>query len=42
MDQSRKRVTGILAAILAARKLGKLERGMNSPAAICAIVSADI
>jgi len=40
MDEGRKRVIGILAAILAARKLAQLERGMNTPAAICAIDDA--
>ena len=40
MDEGRKRVIGILAAILAARKLAQIEpRGMT-PAAICAIDDA--
>lgn len=43
MDEGRKRVLGIMAAILAARKLAQLREGqinVNSPAFVSAIANA--
>ena len=40
MDEGRKRVLGIMAAILAARKLSQQEHVRNVPVTICAIADA--
>jgi hypothetical protein len=40
MDENRKRVIGIMAAILAARKLAQYDGGTRVPATICAIADA--
>jgi cellobiose-specific phosphotransferase system component IIC len=40
VDEGRKRVLGIMAAILAARKLAEQEHVRNVPATICAIADA--
>jgi hypothetical protein len=40
MDESRKRVLGIMAAILAARKLAQYEGGTRVPASVSAIADA--
>jgi len=40
MDESRKRVIGIMAAILAARKLAQFDGGARVPATIMAIGDA--
>jgi hypothetical protein len=40
VDESRKRVIGIMAAILAARKLAQYDGGKRVPATICAISDA--
>ena len=40
MDEGRKRVIGIMAAILAARKLAQFDRTARVPAMICAIEDA--
>jgi hypothetical protein len=40
VDESRKRVIGIMAAILAARKLAQLDSTRPSPASNCAIQDA--
>jgi hypothetical protein len=40
MDEARKRVLGIMAAILAARKLSQYEGGKRVPATISAIADA--
>jgi len=42
MDESRKRVIGVTAAILAARKLAQQESTRPSPATVCAIQDAII
>ena len=42
MDEGRKRVLGIMAAILAARKLAQQESTRPSPASVCAINDAVI
>ncbi|HWZ81852.1 MAG TPA: hypothetical protein VNW47_04475 [Terriglobales bacterium] len=42
MDEGRKRVLGIMAAILAARKLSQYQAGPKMPATICAIGDAVI
>jgi hypothetical protein len=42
MDEGRKRVLGIMAAILAARKLAQYPAGPKVPATICAIADAVI
>jgi len=39
-EETRKRLIGIPTAILVAGKLAQLDRGMNTPAAICAIDNA--
>lgn len=40
MDESRKRVIGVMAAILAARKLAQFEGGKREPATVAAISDA--
>jgi len=40
VDESRKRVIGIMAAILAARKLAQYEGGTRIPATVSAIADA--
>ena len=40
MDEGRKRVTGVMAAILAARKLAPYDGGKRVPATISAIADA--
>jgi len=40
MDEGRKRVIGIMAAILAARKLAQQDSTRSSPASNCAILDA--
>jgi hypothetical protein len=40
MDEARKRVIGIMAAILAARKLAQYEAGTRVPATVSAIADA--
>jgi hypothetical protein len=40
MDESRKRVIGVMAAILAARKLAQYDGGKRVPATVCAISDA--
>jgi hypothetical protein len=40
MDEGRKRVIGIMAAILAARKLAQFDGGARVPATICAIADS--
>jgi hypothetical protein len=40
MDESRKRVIGIMAAILAARKLAQWDGGKRVPATVAAIADA--
>lgn len=40
MDEARKRVIGIMAAILAARKLAQYEGGTRVPATVSAIADA--
>jgi hypothetical protein len=40
MDESRKRVIGIMAAILAARKLSQWDGGKRVPATVAAIADA--
>jgi hypothetical protein len=40
MDENRKRVIGIMAAILAARKLARFDGGARVPATISAIADA--
>ena len=40
MDEGRKRVIGIMAAILASRKLAQFERTTRVPATVCAISDA--
>lgn len=40
MDESRKRVIGIMASILAARKLAQYDADKRVPATMCAIADA--
>lgn len=40
MDEGRKRVLGIVAATLAARKLAQFDGGARVPATICAITDS--